>query len=462
MISKHASVGKLKEMCKEVGMNSTSHGIPNILKAKTYSLKIIWLICFLLSCAVCSFLIFKAISNYFSFETVSKFTIINETPAEFPTITICNKNLIKKANVENILKNILKNISLVPRNDTVIQIEDLLKSFIFNLSNEEKKIFGLELKELIQVCIFNNYICDIENDFVWEYNYFYGNCYKFNTGKNQMGNPVPKKYINLNAKYGGLFLVANVGESLLETFGKGLHIMIHNSTIKPSTGIDISAGTETSVAIKRTFINKQEKPYSDCILDIQNYNSGLKNIIIKSGYKYRQSDCFLLIFQKYIINKVGCFYPMFDPLDCKKQCLSLNDHINFQETIREFFEFNMYKKFDLSECPLECDTINYDYSISFANLPQKNFSNSIIRSNKTTESYIENMVILNVYYDSLLYSSIDETPKMDWFDLVSNIGGTLGLFTGISLLSFCEIIELAYVIIQSYRRMPTKVVHNGK
>ena len=55
-----------------------------------------------------------------------------------------------------------------------------------------------------------------------------------------------------------------------------------------------------------------------------------------------------------------------------------------------------------------------------------------------------------IYYESLKYTSIVQEPKMKEFDLVSNIGGTLGLFAGVSFVSFFEfgelIIETVYVL----------------
>ena len=50
---------------------------------------------------------------------------------------------------------------------------------------------------------------------------------------------------------------------------------------------------------------------------------------------------------------------------------------------------------------------------------------------------------------------------MDFFDLISNIGGNLGLFIGISFLSFAEIIELLieaiYIICEKrqFHKIPT-------
>ncbi len=54
----------------------------------------------------------------------------------------------------------------------------------------------------------------------------------------------------------------------------------------------------------------------------------------------------------------------------------------------------------------------------------------------------ESVVSLNVYYNSLSYTLATESPKLDIISLLSNIGGSLGLFMGVSFLSLVEILVL--------------------
>ncbi len=49
---------------------------------------------------------------------------------------------------------------------------------------------------------------------------------------------------------------------------------------------------------------------------------------------------------------------------------------------------------------------------------------------------------LIVNYESLYYTSIDDNQAMSSNDLFGAIGGQLGLFAGLSVLSFLELIEL--------------------
>ena len=52
-----------------------------------------------------------------------------------------------------------------------------------------------------------------------------------------------------------------------------------------------------------------------------------------------------------------------------------------------------------------------------------------------------------VFNLNLEYNLIEQMAKTNSFDMVSNIGGTIGLFTGFSFLSIVEMIEILMKII---------------
>ena len=58
--------------------------------------------------------------------------------------------------------------------------------------------------------------------------------------------------------------------------------------------------------------------------------------------------------------------------------------------------------------------------------------------------------IISVFYEDLKYTWINQKPKMQFIDLISNIGGSLGLFVGISFISFLELFEILIEIIFIY------------
>jgi hypothetical protein len=117
------------------------------------------------------------------------------------------------------------------------------------------------------------------------------------------------------------------------------------------------------------------------------------------------------------------------PVDCPTKAF-----INFTQT-NEFIEN--------CDCPVECETYNFITSHSTAEYPTMNharylMNQSLIRkrfmdAQKTTINYSElkqNVARVQIYYSELKETIITENQKTTIYDLVSIIGGTLGLFLG--------------------------------
>ena len=114
--------------------------------------------------------------------------------------------------------------------------------------------------------------------------------------------------------------------------------------------------------------------------------------------------------------------------------------------------------------------MTYLTSISTSNYPSTNYAerlvkNSFIQSkfeNRTDVSIEElrnNLLAINVYYSKLNYKSYQESAKTQMVDLVSGIGGTIGLFLGVSFLSFIEIIDLFFHMgLAFYKAKPVSAI----
>ena len=64
----------------------------------------------------------------------------------------------------------------------------------------------------------------------------------------------------------------------------------------------------------------------------------------------------------------------------------------------------------------------------------------------TEASASSKFVHLFAFYDSHTFTTSEDSPSMDIVAFLGNIGGTLGLFLGISVLSVCDLI---HVIVES-------------
>ena len=311
---------------------------------------------------------------------------------------------------------------------------------------KKNRTFGLELSNFITECFFGGLPCEYENDFVWFYDFVYGNCFRFNSGKNSTSHSTKKKEIQRLGQDGGLYIKAFTGnnESSYQLLKTGLHIIIHNSSIFISSfeGFEVSTGVHSNIAINRQFIYKKEYPYCDCMSDIENnYNSNLVEAILKTG----QIDCFNICFQEFLINIIGCYQPLFDKLNATKPCLAFKEILQIEQTLFEFISIGSNAKCN-SKCPLECDYIEYKSNHYFSNFPNlyfvENYKNFDVAK---MPEYKNNNVSLGIYYDSYSFTKIQEEAQLELMDQLSSIGRVTRLFMRISVLSFDEIFEIIFL-----------------
>ena len=55
--------------------------------------------------------------------------------------------------------------------------------------------------------------------------------------------------------------------------------------------------------------------------------------------------------------------------------------------------------------------------------------------------------MVTIFYEELKYAFISQQAKTEVWDLVSNIGGSLGLFLGLSFLSMIDLVQIALEIL---------------
>ena len=105
------------------------------------------------------------------------------------------------------------------------------------------------------------------------------------------------------------------------------------------------------------------------------------------------------------------------------------------------------------DCPLECDSVSYDVEMS--SLEIETNAELFARFNKSIEQY-KDFVSLNIYFANLKYTNIEQTPKTSVIELISNLGGALGIFLGLRVFSLIEIVEVIAQVIIALIKSKTK------
>jgi hypothetical protein len=71
----------VKFIMKSTGLDTTAHGIPNILGNPTWSFKLMWIVCFLASCGVCGYLLARSVNDYLNYEVVTTIQLPSFPPS---------------------------------------------------------------------------------------------------------------------------------------------------------------------------------------------------------------------------------------------------------------------------------------------------------------------------------------------------------------------------------------------
>ena len=294
------------------------------------------------------------------------------------------------------------------------------------------------------------------NNLVWIFNPIYGNCFQINTDSNlkvqkykqnklqlylysydyyKIGEITGKNYNNLQENYYYIFL----GGKKSNPFKEQKNVFKFESDVK-----------EAEIKITKSVFNKQKKPYSNCdfIEDDDgnfeypsSFDRKYYEQIKSAGYEYSQSMCISFC----QVDRIGrnCslgFSSINAPTNLDNLC-SVNDFYSPIELYFYLFDlYNFYFKNENFEkecvkmCPLECKSEQYELSL---------LRNKGYRNLKSEGGYIR----VDLNFDSVSYVNYEEFPSISVYNLVSNIGGAIGLLLGMSLLSIFEVLEMIVLAI---------------
>jgi len=412
-----SKVKRIKKRTRELLEVSTTHGLPNIVRAKNLTILIMWIIVTFISTCAGSYFVIDNIIDFLKYNTVTSLETINEQQSQFPTVSICGFTSLN------------------------MSIDKLFLRVRFDRIDETN------LSKIIE-----------------EYNdNVYGQCFRYNSGRNIYN----ETYDILNATKSGKpnNLKMNFYVDIPDGYDfPELLIFIHNHSSPPydmdNGGYWLKTGSWNYFEIEREFYSVLDEPYSDCLKDVSSFklNKTLIDFILKKKRIYSQDYCYNLCSYLYALEESNCSCAS-NLLNFDKNCLrnALETYVSqtkkcVSEYLKNFRKKDQYVKCP-EYCPLECDSMNYvlnNYNEQLppnGNISQKVKSNVGLFNFSTYEEVNKHFIVLYIYYKNLNYKFISQKPKTEMFNFISNIGGILGVFLGISFLSFIEIIEIIYEII---------------
>jgi hypothetical protein len=255
--SSSSSSNKYIEILKDVLGSSSIHGSSNIVKNQSIVVKLFWTVCLVVSSGFFMYLLIQTVLDFLNFDVVTQIKVEKKITTDFPTVMICNQNLFttnySKQTVMNILN--VSETQLSARLDLPFDNQTdtyntqsqnfyarystsyLVKIAVKTMNDSQRRLFGSELDKILVACNFATQMCN-KTEFEYFYNFNYGNCYKFNSGKDMHGNSIDIKTLSNPGKDFGLKMILFAGNSALDPFSRfdGFNVFVGDKDYEFSTG----------------------------------------------------------------------------------------------------------------------------------------------------------------------------------------------------------------------------------
>ena len=358
-----------------------------------------------------------------------------------------------------------------------------LKQF---LRFKENEIIGNshQKRDFIVACNFEGKPCNLR-EFKTFQHVSYGNCFSFNTVVDTRGdtkNPnTPKNISKIGSDTGLEFFLFFEKDEYFGVLGHhvGARLVIHNSDEYPpllTKGIQVGAGMNTIISLHQENMRRENYPYSNCMEDWPEF---LQLSLEYQKYRYTLEFCVYLCKQKALAETCGC-------------CDTFDWRFTFNETTRNLAMVDcdvwnsstyecitkVYQDFETGQrfcnCQNPCFETTHRLLISSAPWPSEDFAPYFIlmmqNSNSSTvrkflkselsqlhlkawnldklqDVVSSNFAKVEVHFETLVYVTVNESPKYTGTIILGTIGGNLGLWLGWSILTAFDTLQWAYKIV---------------
>ncbi|XP_068132485.1 acid-sensing ion channel 5 [Hyperolius riggenbachi] len=439
------STEERKKYNREFAVSTSFHGLHNLVTSNTGTVghirRVLWSVVVLVCVCAASTQVFSRISNYFSRPTTTSVIIQSVDRIEFPSVTFCNLNRFQTSAVNNLsialfmwnLVSTVLHFSNTEKNPEDMQeINDFLQlNQNFSIKDFTRNNgFYINNSTLLKCDFFGSpcYPEDFEHIFTE-----YGNCYTFN-----QNTPGLNKRVSTSGK--GLSVLFDIkqtqftDEPSLGFMDAGITFVIHSPNVPPrfdGLGLHSPVGMHAHASIRLFKTITQEYPWGEC------------NPYLTLSYHevYSTYGCLQECKATYIKDECGCL-PFLLP-GFGKEC----DLPRFYNCV--YPALNKIQKLDLctmgtynSSCPVPCEEIDYPATLSYSTFPSDKAADFLSSKLSKDARYMRNnLVYIDIKYQKLNYKITEQQKALTSSELLSNVGGQLGLFCGASMITIIEILE---------------------
>ncbi|XP_071950188.1 acid-sensing ion channel 1-like [Antedon mediterranea] len=414
------------EVCTFAG-ETTLHGIRyvgnrSICAARRY----IWCILVFIALAFLVIILKESVVNYRSYPVATKISIAHYDEIAFPAVTFCNYNQLRQSQVsDEELKYIRAFFSGNYANFSNINNWNLTELYLrasHSINDLLTKCTWMSLED----CGPENFTTDIMD---------FGVCYTFKTTRN----------VSVAGVSSSLFLQININDTDHtghEQGIKGIKMMIHPADELPlvkSFGFSVSPGFHTEIALKGVQTKSLPHPYSSKCTGKELQYTGT----------YTKALCIEECRFDYVVAKCGC--KLTNMIGDVPECTVLQT-INCGDAAYNRFVSDRNVSCD---CPVACDQLTYEPRTSSTLWPDPATIQLFENNDGYTKDYVrENILQVSISFEDLDMTVVELVPSYSVTQLLSELGGNMGLICGMSLITIVELLD--FVIVAILQRLMKK------
>ena len=354
-----------------------------------------------------------------------------------------------------------------------------------NVGDDTVLAMSHSINDFILSCHFDGEPCDMERDWQPFLHPSFFACYTYTAAASKNAKDIGPD--------GGLSLVlyleaytpdATVSQILYNSFSNienadGARVAIHQAGSMPtpsSSGVDVTPGHSTSIGLRQTDVRKLSAPYGNCTnrkrlqeLDQYSYSAESCLDLCRTGFVYAYCDC--LFYTSPIPQDMssdrswGCLYARSED-DIVRVVAPRFDCVT--SAMHEFTALDDVQR--VCGCHEACSYSTYETMISQSTWPGYTFLestyetfvagnaeltayqllNNRIQQATAAEDYNtldtlirRNFLRLNVYMETQNVVRRKESATTTLAGLFANVGGTIGLWAGLSVITVVEVVFFA-------------------
>jgi hypothetical protein len=412
--------------------STTTHGLSRIFVGRSRTRRLFWFLLFFTATVFCLNNCIIQIKFLANSPTSTRIEFTQEVELDFPAITVCNNNFVSRPNIES------------------LQLDDYFECLAYFLTFEahgittefrncDKYLNSTQMNVPVRDVYHNG--AQSAQDFIvgcsWPASTDHSNCsyenftriitsngicYTFNIGLTSLvARGVGRRF--------SIMMLMDIQQYnyLNITSEAGVLVAIHSRLVPPrplQTAIAIPPGTSADISLRYL---KYIFPSQSC---------GNTHSSLNFFNTYNVPHCVLDRQYSKVADACKCIDPAAPtPNRGTKYANYANCTMSSLGCVAE----QLISATETAKCERQCNTLDFSPKVSYLNFPAQHFPlfyPSIPLSSAAEPD--KNFVQVRIFFEDFLIQNVIEEPSYDVIRLLADIGGQLGLFLGVSIISITE------------------------